>query len=145
MKRTLIICLLTCLFIEAKAQQSFTNLEKAKSYASQNHKTILLVFAGSDWCRPCIQFKKEVLENLDFGKYAKDKLAIVYLDFPARKKNKLSEEQTKYNEKLSAKYNPEGAFPKILLISKTEEVLGELHFRNQGVQNFIQDLEKISK
>src|ERR671912_83719 len=35
----------------------FTNLEKAKSEASQSNKAILLNFSGSDWCAPCIRFE----------------------------------------------------------------------------------------
>ena len=47
----------------------------------------LYYFSGSDWCAPCIEFKKEVIESVDFKKCIKGlKIDFEILDFPQRKK-----------------------------------------------------------
>ncbi len=122
---------------------TFINIDLAKEYAADHNKNILMVFAGSDWCRPCMQFKMEVLQSDDFGDYAAKNLVVLYLDFPARKKNKLEAEQKKHNETLADKYNPYGAFPAILLIDKDEQILGELEFKHQTEEEFIDECKKI--
>jgi len=119
----------------------FTDLEKAKSAAAENGQDILMVFAGSDWCKPCIQFKKDILKSADFESKMKDELVVLYLDFPARKKNKLSQEQTSHNEALAERFNKSGAFPKILLLDDNEKVLGSPEFKNQSPLEFIHELQ----
>ena len=37
----------------ANAQEWQLDFDKAKTIASQENKTIVLVFQGSDWCAPC--------------------------------------------------------------------------------------------
>ena len=145
LKKSLILAITFCTII-ATAQQNdytFTNIEEAKIYAYNNSKNILLVFAGSDWCRPCIQFKKEVLQTETFQNFAGKQLTVLYLDFPAKKKNKLPLTQTEHNEKLAKKYNSNGSFPKIVLINPNEEILGEIPFKNQSPDDFISICDKI--
>ncbi len=94
-----------------------SNLEQALQTAKQEQKLVLLNFSGSDWCAPCIQLKKEVFESPAFTEYAEKELLLVRADFPRMKKNKLSPEQTAYNDTLAEKYNPEGKFPLTLLLT----------------------------
>lgn len=102
-----------------------------------------MIFAGSDWCKPCIQFKRGILSSESFKSYSKDHLVVLYLDFPLKKANKLPEEQTRQNEQLADKYNPSGAFPNILLLSADEELIGYLSFTNQTPEEFIESCEKL--
>lgn len=115
----------------------FSNIDEATDYATENEVPILMVFAGSDWCKPCMQFKKDILTSEEFSDYASKNLAILYLDFPMRKQNKLPEEQTAHNEKLAEKYNQSGAFPAILLMDANQKVYGDLHFKRQSPEDFI--------
>ncbi len=123
-----------------KSLSWFTDLSEAKNYAAGNQANILMVFAGSDWCKPCIQFKQDILLSEDFSEYAAGEIAILYLDFPARKKNRLPAEQTEHNEALAEKYNRSGAFPKILLLDKDQNILSEPVFKGQHVDEFVQQL-----
>lgn len=116
----------------------FSDIAQAKEYANENEVPILMVFAGSDWCKPCIQFKKEILTNETFDAFAKENMAILYLDFPLRKKNKLSAQQTRHNEQLAEKYNQKGAFPEIVLLNTEEKILGKFVFNNQSPASFIE-------
>jgi hypothetical protein len=64
----------------------------------------------------------------------------LYLDFPARRNNKLPEEQTKHNERLADKYNSSGAFPKLVLLNAQEEVLMEPTFHSQSPEVFMEEI-----
>ena len=120
--------------------QWFTNIEEAKSTATENGQNILMVFAGSDWCKPCMQFKKDILNNNDFTSQNNENLVVLYLDFPARKKNKLSKEQTKHNEALADQFNRSGVFPKIILLDAQAKKLKEISFEGQSVKAFSTEL-----
>lgn len=102
-----------------------TNFDEAKQKATAENKYILLNFSGSDWCGPCIKMKKEVFESEDFLSMADTQLVMVRADFPRSKKNQLSKEQSKHNEALAEKYNPNGKFPYTLLLTNTGEVVCE--------------------
>lgn len=100
-----------------------TDFDKAKTEAAGSGKLILLNFSGSDWCIPCIRLHKEIFQTEAFEKYAEEHLILVNADFPRLKKNQLSKEQIKKNEKLADKYNAGGAFPLTLLLDADGKVL----------------------
>lgn len=132
-------------FAQTEAEEGkvnrFGDKDQCATYAQENHKNILMVFAGSDWCKPCMQFKKDILLQPEFSAYSKEHLAILYLDFPMKKKNKLPEEQTKHNEALAEQYNKGGSFPKIVLMDEKMNVIKELKYTRQSAEDFIKSLE----
>lgn len=119
----------------------FETKEECMSYAQEEGKNILMVFSGSDWCKPCMQFKKEVLLSEEFTSYASEELAILYLDFPMKKKNRLSEAQTAHNEALAEEFNKNGAFPKIILLDAQLNEIKEIKYTRQNTSAFIESLE----
>lgn len=138
------LVLLAGTFARADQDSSFfSNIDKAKAYALAHDRQILMVFAGSDWCRPCIQFKRFILESEPFKAFASKELVILYLDFPSSKKNQLPEDQKKHNEKLAEKYNPHGTFPLIILMNSEEDILGHLKFSNQPPESFIAECKSL--
>ncbi len=100
-----------------------TDFESAKKKAEKEHKFILLNFSGSDWCIPCIRLQDEIFENTSFKNFADSNLVLVNADFPRLKKNQLSKEQQKKNDKLADKYNPMGSFPFTLLLNEEGKVI----------------------
>ncbi len=100
------------------------DIEKAAELSEIEDKPILMVFSGSDWCKPCIQLREKIFKSEAFKAFAAVNLILVELDFPARKKNQLSQEQVKHNERLADKYNPQGVFPMVVLLlgSKTQYI-----------------------
>ena len=94
-----------------------TDFENAKKKAEKEHKFILLNFSGSDWCGPCIRLHDQVFETNVFRNYADSSLVLINADFPRLKKNQLSKEQQKKNDKLADKYDPEGIFPYTVLLN----------------------------
>ena len=101
------------------------DFEAAKRTAAEDHKQILLNFSGSDWCAPCIKMKKEVFESEKFQALAGEQLVLLRADFPRNKKNKLSAGQTKKNEMLAEKYNPDGRFPLRVLLDANGKIIKE--------------------
>ena len=120
-----------------------TNIDTAKEIAQQNDQAILMVFAGSDWCRPCMKFKKDILQTDAFQAFAEKEVLILYLDFPARKKNRLSKEQTKHNELLAEKYNNKGLFPHLVLLDSEARLLSNMKYAKQTPEEFVGELQAI--
>jgi thioredoxin-related protein len=101
-----------------------TDYAKALEKAKAENKRVLLDFTGSDWCGPCIEFKKRVLSRTDFAAYAEKNLVLVEIDYPQRKQQ--SAELKKQNEKLSAQYGiDEKGFPTIVLLDSNGKVARE--------------------
>ena len=140
--KTLMSLVLTILLTATMSAQDvatnyFTESERAISYAEANDAEILMIFGGSDWCRPCIQFKKDVLDDTGFQEKTDGKVAVLYLDFPSKKKNRLTKEATEHNEALAAKYNTSGTFPKIILMDKAMTKIKEISYEGQSSTDFI--------
>lgn len=140
-----LVLLSNVVFAQTETNNWFTDFEKAKTYAAANDSEILMVFAGSDWCKPCIKFKKTILASDTFKAYAKKNVTILYLDFPSRRKNKLSKEQTKHNEALAEKYNRQGFFPNIVLMDSKGKVLAKPQFKGQSPTTYIAHLKKVKR
>ena len=114
----------------------------ARNKAKAENKPILMYFSGSDWCKPCIQFSREVFDQEEFRSYAAENLVLLKLDFPRYKKNRLTTEQTKHNEAQAARFNNEGSFPLVLIIDKDENILLQTGYRDGGMKGFINYMEE---
>lgn len=121
-----------------------TDFDKAKTEAAGSGKLILLNFSGSDWCIPCIRLHKEFFQTEAFEKYAEDHLILLNADFPRLKKNQLSREQIKKNEKLADKYNAGGAFPLTLLLNADGKVLKQWNgFPKESAEEFTSEINAL--
>jgi thioredoxin-related protein len=120
-----------------------TDYQQAIEQAKKEEKTIMLYFSGSDWCRPCIIWKKEVFDTESFQSYAGSKLVAVKLDFPRLKKNKLPTAQLEQNETLAMKYNNDGVFPMVVFLNGDGSVLAKSGYRSGGPDEFIKYVEYI--
>jgi len=108
-----------------------TQYAEALVDARRQQRPVLLYFSGSDWCRPCIQMRRQLFESEAFAAYASQNLVLLELDFPRKKKNQLSPIQKQHNEALAARYNPQGRFPWVVLIRPDESLLGQFGFQAQ--------------
>ena len=118
-----------------------TNFEEAKQMAVEQDKRILMVFAGSDWCAPCIKLKKKILITEEFQEFEKESLIVLYIDFPKRKKNRLSKELTAQNESLAEQYNRSGVFPNVFLMDGVGKVIKNVKYKGQSPNEFISEIE----
>lgn len=124
--------------VYAQNKAWFNNSTDAKTYALEQKVPILLVFAGSDWCKPCMMLKADILHSEAFEAYFPSKMALLYLDFPMQTKNKLPADLKKQNELLAEKYNKSGAFPAMILIDTNGKILGNLNYTHQTPAVFIE-------
>ena len=118
------------------AQEWQYNFEEAKKTATAEDKPIIVVFSGSDWCAPCIKLDRNVWQSEAFKKEASNWI-LVRADFPRKKANELSKEQTEHNQKLAEKYNLEGSFPLVVVMDKNGKVIAKMGFKNVSAEEYI--------
>ncbi|MBS1687293.1 MAG: thioredoxin family protein [Bacteroidetes bacterium] len=142
MKRVLI--LLTTLLIAFQASaQVLSDPQEAFNIAAKSNKNVLLVFSGSDWCIPCMQFEKRILSDKKFEDFAAQMLVMLKADFPQKKK--IAAILKSQYEDLADSFNPNGNFPYIVLLSPDKKLLGNLTYESQTTADFISELEEIIK
>ncbi|MFN4974718.1 MAG: thioredoxin family protein [Bacteroidota bacterium] len=123
-----------------------TDMATAKKLAAEQHKMILLNFSGSDWCAPCIQMRREILNHPDFIAWANNHAILVNADFPRDKKNQLSKSQQELNNKLADQYNANGTFPLTLLLNHDGTVIKSWEGNpKKSAAAFIQELNPLIK
>ena len=62
---------------------------------------------------------------------------LVKADFPRKKANELSKEQTEHNRKLADKYNLEGSFPLVVIMDNNGKVIAKMGFKNVSAEEYI--------
>lgn len=142
MNKTLlvIVCLLTAYLGHT---QVMSDPQTAFKLSAQYDRDILLVFSGSDWCIPCIQFEKKVLSDTAFQNFAAKRLIVLKADFP--QKRKIPAELKSQYEALAEEYNPNGIFPYIVLMTPDKKLLANISYRNQSVTTFLGELKRAVK
>ena len=85
--------------------------DSALALAKKTERPLIVVFAGSDWCAPCIKLDREIWQSDVFKGYAADNYVVYRADFPRKKKNQLAEKESSANAKLAEKFNPKRVFP----------------------------------
>lgn len=143
--RNRIIILFLFISFFGYSQNWKSNFDEAKQEALKENKNILLVFSGSDWCAPCIKLDNVVWKSDAFKTEAEKNWVIFKADFPKKKANQLSPEQTERNNKLAEKYNRNGSFPLVILLDKTGKVIGMTGFKNVSATEYIQLIHSLEK
>jgi rhodanese-related sulfurtransferase/thioredoxin-related protein len=121
------------------------DLSAAQAQAKAEHKSVLLFFHGSDWCPPCIEMQRQVINSPAFAQYAHRSLVLVDVDFP--EKSMQPEELRRANLALKAKFNlslelSEG-FPTIVLLNQTgETVFQETGYDGGGTAEILPELQR---
>jgi len=131
---------LALLFFSANlmSQNWQNHFDEAVKKAAAEHKNIILVFSGSDWCAPCIKLDKNIWQSDVFMNYSKEHWILYKADFPRKKSNKLSEKLEQKNTELAEKYNKNGMFPLVLLLDYEGHILGVTGFQNVTPQEYIE-------
>ena len=143
MSKPFILVVLFCFFsLNGMSQDWQTNFEVAKTMAKEEHKPIILVFQGSDWCAPCIKLDREIWATSIFKNYAADHYVMLQADFPRKEKNALSKEQTQANALLAEKYNQRGIFPLVVLLDSDGKELGQTSYKRLSPEEYIKELNR---
>lgn len=140
MKYLITVIFIFSSYVVINAQSSFTSFDDISKKSEKDKKPILMVFSGSDWCKPCMQLKKDVIENGSFSE-VESRSIFVYVDFPYKKENQLPKAHKDQNEELAEKYNPKGVFPQILVISSTGIIKDQLRYNSStSPEDFIKQI-----
>ena len=75
----------------------------------------------------------------DFLSFAEKNIVILKADFPQR--TSLSAALEEQNASLAEKYNPDGIFPYLLLLTPGKSVLSSLIYRDQSPAQFIDEIQ----
>ena len=116
-----------------------------KAKATNEHKNILLVFSGTDWCAPCIKLDKFIWQSEEFKAFSNDHFVLLKADFPKSKKNQLPAEQQEHNNMLAEKYNKNGYFPHVVILNNQGTVVGTTGYKNITPKEYINLLVSLEK
>lgn len=86
----------------------------ARAQALAEKKMLLVNFTGSDWCPACQTLEREVFATAPFKEYARRRLVLLRLDFPARRP--LPSEVAQQNRRLASEFGVH-AYPTILVFN----------------------------
>lgn len=117
----------------------------ALDLAEKESKPILLVFAGSDWCAPCIKLERSIWKSSEFIQFSENNYILYKADFPRKKGNQLAAEIAKQNSALAATFNPDGYFPLVVVLNSKEEVLGITGYKKLSPNQYISLLNSFMK
>lgn len=120
-----------------------SNFDLAKDEAKAQNKHILLSFTGSDWCANCKRLDNDLFSTSEFAAFANENLVLLQLDFPAKKQNKLSDEQSAHNEALAEKYNKSGTFPTVLILDASGKVIGKMKHPATTAEAYIASIQSL--
>ena len=143
---TLVLMLVMAFFSVAQTQHAegwLTNFEQAKKEATEKGRKVLVSFTGSDWCGNCKRLEIELFQSEEFKAFAKDNLVLLNLDFPAKKKNKLSEELTAQNAMLFEKYNKSNAYPAVYVVDSEGKLIGKMNYPQSTVSGYLSSIKSL--
>ena len=128
---------------ESEPLHWYIDYDDAKKDALTSGKIMMLYFSGSDWCKPCIQLNKNILESEAFTKYVTGNFVPVKLDFPKMRKNKPSKNKIIHDENLAEKYNPNGVFPLLVFLDRDEKMIGFTGYSELSPNAYVAVIDKI--
>ncbi|MBX2818012.1 MAG: thioredoxin family protein [Saprospiraceae bacterium] len=143
MKRTILYFAAILCCHPVIGQDWTTDLDQAKAIAQEQSRDIIMVFQGSDWCVPCIKLDREVWSTEEFQQHADTSYVMLQVDFPRKRKNALTSEQTEANGVLAEHYNSSGIFPLVVKLSPAGHVRGKLGYEGKSTTEYITLLEDL--
>lgn len=137
------LVLFFALFVSSVFSQNWeARYEGALDRAKRENRPLVLVFAGSDWCGPCMKLDRNIWQSPAFKRYADDNYVLYKADFPRKKANRLPADLQAENDKLAEKYNPKGHFPLVVVLNGKGEVLGKTGYANVSPEEYVSILNE---
>nr|WP_321453834.1 thioredoxin family protein [uncultured Carboxylicivirga sp.] len=145
MRKISLVAIFMLCFSVMHAGEWLTDFNKAKQMAASEHKSILMLFQGSDWCSVCMRLDKEILSTDAFLQKAKEDYVLLKVDFPRRKANALPKEQQEKNNELAEQFNPNGYFPMVVVLDANGSVLGRTGYKKMSPDEYYNHLSSFKK
>ncbi len=99
----------------------------------------LIIFTGSDWCVNCMYLEKNVLQDSIFLSFTSQNTSLLIADFPQHRS--LPEEEVARNTTLAERFNPEGVFPKIVLVQGNTFKI--IPYHRQGSSAIVSEIKSL--
>lgn len=144
MKRILpaVAVLAAATFASAAEPNWTTSWEKAAKLSKQSGLPVLVLFTGSDWCRPCMDFEKTICDTGVFGAWSKSHVVLLRLDYPRFHKQPADLAQA--NQLILNRYRV-GAFPTVLFLTSSGQIIGNYGYSGEGPSFWTKNAEIIMK
>lgn len=111
----------------------------AQEKAQKSGKNILIILTGSEWCKPCIKMKKNVLETIEFEKFANESVEIFEINLPRNQdlNSKVVMDYQYFKNKFKT-----NALPSLILLDKEGNELVKM---SDGLASKEKVISKLSK
>ncbi len=113
------------LFATAALPKGWLNdYDAALQQAKKENKYVYVLFVGSDWCGWCKKLQHDILDKNEFKKFAKEKMLLVYCDFP--RSSKVSEAQKIRQLNWMRQLGGDGGVPLAVIVDSDGKVAGRI-------------------
>ena len=123
----------------------FCDYDDAMEKAQQTGKAVAVFFHSSDNDNSR-KFKTERMENNKFKNKMRDRLLVVYLDYPENadtSKDKRNREQVQHNTRIAEKFHVSN-YPTVIILNSAGSELGRLDSNtNSTITTFVEKADKI--
>jgi thioredoxin-related protein len=118
----------------------YTDLNEVHQLNQETGKPIFGFFTGSDWCGWCMKLQRDVFKKEAFVTWASEKVILMELDFPKRKKQ--AEELKKQNQGMQQAFRITG-YPTVWLFNTSvNEETKQFHLSALGKLGYPRGAEK---
>ena len=141
MKNTTILLVLLANSMAGYSQEWKTDLNEAFKEATISGKEVLLFFTVTENCDSCLKLEENVLESKAFQSFARENYILVKQDFNSGNTDNIEE-----NLLIVEKYNKDGFFPLVVIISKNTKTVGQIGaYDNETPEEFLSKLQAIER
>jgi len=122
----------------------FCDFDDAMEKAQQSGKAVAVFFHSSD-NGDSRKFKTDRLENAKFKNKMRDRLYIVYMDYPDNaetSKDKRNKEQVQHNSRIADKFRV-STYPTLIFLDSNGAEIGRLNEMKNSITSFVDAADKI--
>ena len=122
----------------------FCDYDDAMEKAQQSGKAVAVFFHSSDNDNSR-KFKTERMENTKFKNKMRDRLLVVYLDYPDNadtSKDKRNREQVQHNRRIADKFHV-STYPTVIILNSSGSEIGRLDNNSNSITTFVEKADKI--
>ena len=122
----------------------FCDFDDAMEKAKVNGKAVAVFFHSSDNDNSR-KFKTERMENTKFKNKMRDRLLIVYLDYPENadtRKDKRNRDQVQHNRRIADQFHV-STYPTVIVLDSSGKEIGRLDSNTNSITTFVDKADRI--
>ena len=122
----------------------FCDYDDAMEKAQQTGKAVAVFFHSSDNDNSR-KFKTERMENSKFKNAMRDRLLIVYLDYPDNadtSRDKRNRDQVQHNKRIADQFHV-SMYPTVIILNSSGSEIGRLDTNSNSITTFVEKADKI--